>query len=354
VKYDRDDPWHGIKTKTMDTLDTSRIIDLLSLWDFGSITAVEAFRTDKYRYSGNVYFFRCGEARYVLKRIDRQRAHGLLFTVLTELYKRGIPVAPPIPARDGRLAVCQDAECYYVAPFLKGAVSDDHFGIGMERRSRSFGKALAGLHAGLREIVLPSATQPPVPKTTPPSSPTPLPKLSSLSQMDLLGQVKACAAEARVRRMSGEVIGALEETSEAFENSGPLSAQLIHRDCHAANVLYLDDEVTGWLDFELTTIGSRLFDLCYYTTSLLMDALSDPGLQRLWLMALENVVGGYREVETLTAEEHTLLPYVLLAIEAVFILYFLKANDAAGVGQNVQALEWLHGNLAAIRKVTAG
>jgi len=96
-------------------------------------------------------------------------------------------------------------------------------------------------------------------------------------------------------------------------------------------------------------IGPRLFDLCYYSTSLLMDALCESDRTALWFSVLEYLVSGYQEVEILTANECTLLPYVLLAIEAIFLSYYFSINDRVGAMKNVQALEWIHRNLAEVK-----
>ena len=296
-------------------------------WDLGEVTSTDIFSTDRYRCSGNVCFIQAGDARFVLKRIKRRNTLDPLFTLLPELHKRGVPVAVPVPTRRGELAIFRDGDCYYMAPFLYGSVISDHFGTGMERRSQSFGVALAKLHNALKEITL----------------------TSSPADMNLLGQVQACEAKVRACGISHPIVDILEQTAEAFRLSKPLPSQLIHRDSHASNVVFLNDEVSGWLDFELATTGPRLFDLCYYSTSLLMDALCEPDQTAKWYSVLKNLVCGYQEVNVLNENERTLLPYVLLAIEAIFISYYLGIDDTISAMRNIYALEWIHNNLELTR-----
>jgi prepilin-type processing-associated H-X9-DG protein len=66
-----------------------------------------------------------------------------------------------------------------------------------------------------------------------------------------------------------------------------LPIQLIHRDAHPANMLFLDGRISGWLDFELIVRGPRLFDLCYCATSILMNGMDDPDNAR-WLTLLKH------------------------------------------------------------------
>lgn len=317
-----------MQRKDEGSMETS-ISSVLAYWNLGEVKSVEAFHTDKYRCSGNAYLVECRNSRFVLKRIAGKNTLSPIFTILLELHKRGLPVAAPVPTRFGELTVFHTDNNYYLTPFLTGSVMEDHFHSGFEQRSHSFGRALAKLHAALRQISVPG----------------------SLKDMNLLGQVQVCETEVRARGMNGAIIITLTETVDALRRLAPLPTQLIHRDAHAANVLFTDNEVSGWLDFELTTIGPRLFDLCYYSTSLLMNALHDAERSELWFSVLRNLVSGYQEVDRLTENECAALPYVLLAIEAVFIAYSLRIDDSAGVMQNLHALAWLHGNIVRVRRV---
>ncbi len=107
------------------------------------------------------------------------------------------------------------------------------------------------------------------------------------------------------------------------------------------NVLFENGQVSGWRDFELTTKGPRIFDLCYYSTSLLMDSLSDSQKQVAWLRVLGNLVKGYHSTEPPTESERRTLPYVLLSIEAIFTSYYRSINDEANANKNVDALLWI-------------
>jgi Ser/Thr protein kinase RdoA (MazF antagonist) len=302
---------------------------ILAHWNLGEVTSLAAFQSESYRCSGNVYLVQCGEYRFVLKRMENKSTLGPLFTILPELHKRGLPVAAPLRTRDSKLAVFHAGDCYYVAPFLHGSVISDHFGPGMEQRSRSFSKSLARLHVALRQI--------PVPR--------------ELKDMNLLVQVRACEAEARAHGMSHLTMVALNETIDALQRLAPLPTQVIHRDAHASNVLFTSNKLSGWLDFELTTIGPRLFDLCYYSTSLLMDALQEPVRSEQWFSVLRHLIAGYQEVEQLTENERVALPYVLLAIEAIFLSYYFRHNDREGVMRNTLALEWIHSQIPQIRSL---
>ena len=303
---------------------------VLSNWDVGPIQSVEPFTTDKYRCSGSVLFLTTPAGRFVLKRIAGRTSPDPLFALLPALSTYGVPVAVPLPTKHGQIAHFDNGDCYYLAPYLPGEVILDHFGLGALERSVSFGAALANLHKGLKEAT----------------------HAMALPDMDLLGQVLECQAGAEMRASSCEELSTLGETVKAFQAMGPLPTQVIHRDSHASNVLFETDQVSGWLDFELTTTGPRVFDLCYYSTSLLMDALYDSTKRAAWLEVLRNLVHGYESVEPLTEAEHRLLPYVLLSVEAIFTSYCVSINDQAAASKNIDALLWIKESLPSILVVS--
>ena len=55
----------------------------------------------------------------------------------------------------------------------------------------------------------------------------------------------------------------LEECVSKLKNIYPkLPRQLIHRDTHMENMLFENNILTGYIDFDLSQINARIFDLC--------------------------------------------------------------------------------------------
>ena len=50
-----------------------------------------------------------------------------------------------------------------------------------------------------------------------------------------------------------------------------LPKQLIHRDPNPSNILFDNGIVTGFIDFDLSEINIRLWDVCYCATGILSD-----------------------------------------------------------------------------------
>jgi Ser/Thr protein kinase RdoA (MazF antagonist) len=120
--------------------------------------------------------------------------------------------------------------------------------------------------------------------------------------------------------------------------------QLIHRDAHPGNMLFLDGELSGWLDFEIMVRGPRLFDLCYCSTSLLIYGFDDPVKRQAWHGLVRALVEGYDQVSPLTPVERGSIRLMQMCIEVIFISWFAHNNFPAPATRNIEALAWLYEN----------
>jgi Ser/Thr protein kinase RdoA (MazF antagonist) len=297
---------------------------VLAAWDIDPILTIEAFQTSEYRTSGRVIFIRTRAGQYVLKRMggDRLLSPELYYVLAATLQEQGVPVAVPLLTRAGTPAVQQGADLYCLFPYLAGEVISEHDGANAEARAWQFGKAIAELHRGLRACD----------------------GLIAVPEMDLPGEVAASSQVIRARGGAGADLlkkALVELNRDLVQCYANLPIQLIHRDAHAANLLFCEERVSGWLDFELTRRGPRIFDLCYCATSLLMAAMDDPARRMRWLAVLGQLVQAYSSVNPLTEAERSALWVMLLSIEVIFAGYFIHQKDERGVLQNLDALLWI-------------
>ena len=299
---------------------------LLASWDLTPILSIKDFKTSDYRNSGNVVFIETPQEKYVLKRMTVNREQKSEYALLTALQSYGVPVALPKLTRSGEPYARQGDEVFCLSPYLAGVAISDHFSAGAEERARRFGIALARLHMGLKQCE----------------------HLVKVPEMDFLQDVTAACqvVEALDRDPVVEaILPVLWELKNGLAALNPeLPVQLIHRDAHTANMLFLDEHLTGWLDFELIVCGPRLFDLCYCATSLLMNGMDDSAKRNLWPILFGALVDGYASLNPLTLVERSALWVVLLSIEVIFAAYFSHNKDVKGVTQNLEALLWIYEN----------
>lgn len=106
-----------------------------------------------------------------------------------------------------------------------------------------------------------------------------------------------------------------------------LPRQLIHRDVHFGNFLFLDDKLSGYIDFDLSQRNIRIFDICYFLTGLLAEETETPLAKNEWLKMVAAVIEGYEDLSALTIQEKEAIPCVMKCIEILFVAYFIGIKD---------------------------
>jgi len=103
-----------------------------------------------------------------------------------------------------------------------------------------------------------------------------------------------------------------------------LPNQLIHRDPNPSNILFDGDEVSGFIDFDLSEINIRLWDVCYCATGILSEGNAEA--YEKWLEILKGILYGYDQESKLTKEEKDGVFYVICSIQMICIAFF-QSND---------------------------
>lgn len=128
-----------------------------------------------------------------------------------------------------------------------------------------------------------------------------------------------------------------------------LPMQIIHRDPNPDNILMEQGQVVGFLDFDLTRILPRIFDLCYTATGILSVVFSHAGeTERLGFFDVVKAIwAGYDAVSPLTKEEWAALPDMVLAIQLTCVAAFAGSDKLAQQFEiNQQMLQFILKNVA--------
>lgn len=78
-----------------------------------------------------------------------------------------------------------------------------------------------------------------------------------------------------------------------------LERHLIHRDMHLGNLLFIDRQVSGYIDFDLTQINARIFDIAYLLAGWLVEKTHDIDYMEGWKKTVRNLIEGYQEEQAL-------------------------------------------------------
>lgn len=126
-----------------------------------------------------------------------------------------------------------------------------------------------------------------------------------------------------------------------------LPKQIIHRDINPSNILFDNGKFSGFLDFDLSEINIRIFDICYFATSILSECFTNADIDKsIWLEILKKTVLGYDSISPLNIDEKQAIPYVIYAIQIICIEYFSKFDKYKDLARiNTDMLKWIMNNI---------
>ena len=93
------------------------------------------------------------------------------------------------------------------------------------------------------------------------------------------------------------------------------------------NFLFDNGQFSGYIDFDLSQRNIRIFDLCYFMLGLLSEEEVLDISEEQWFSILSNFFAGYEQEQELMAEEKKAVPYVMEAIELLFMAWFMEQKD---------------------------
>lgn len=235
-----------------------------------------------------------------------------------------IPVASIIKTIDGEDSITKDDTYYFLSKKIKGDHIKDIYGDDYKELALLIGQVISKLHIGFQKCQ------------------KILPCRDNDFYKEITGWVLNTIKDKEVNTIPKHI---LNECISELEIVYPkLPRQLIHRDIHLNNMLFENKVLTGYIDFDLSQIDARIFDLCYMALGLLIDNINDEDKTRKWFEILHNIIEGYNMNIPLTKEEKKAMPIMMIAIEALFVAYFTNENNEACAGGAAEMFIWLWKN----------
>lgn len=263
---------------------------------------------------------------YVLKVYDNPTRLERNIKIISILYDLGIPVGRLI-ANKSNLIYLKDEHYYYIlTEKLKGSnivnISE------LDKLSHTMGKIIADLHNAFLQCE----------------------QQDNFLKKSLLSEMKGWIGDT-LRKNEWAVINKnlYDDTLLNLESLyDALPVQLIHRDVHFGNFLFDKDNFSGYIDFDLSQRNIRIFDLCYFVLGLLSEEETIDITEEKWFDILKNVFRGYDEVNKLLPQEVSAVPYVMKAIELLFVAWFLKQDDVKCSENAVKIFNFINDNMEKI------
>jgi Ser/Thr protein kinase RdoA (MazF antagonist) len=262
--------------------------------------------------------------RYILKTGTNFAWLNSNLSLIKVLSAYDIPVASIIKTLDGTDYITQDNSYYFLSKKIKGEHINNIYGEDYKELSILIGQVIGKLHIGFQKCQ------------------DILPCRDNNFYDEITGWVLNTIKEKDINTIPQKI---LKECISELEVIYPkLQRQLIHRDIHLKNMLFENKVLTGYIDFDLSQIDARIFDLCYMALGLLIDNVNDDNKTTKWFEIVRNIVEGYSENILLTLEEKKAIPIIMMSIEILFVAYFTNENNKACADGAAEILIWLSKN----------
>lgn len=260
---------------------------------------------------------------YVLKVYSDQAMLERNLKLLRVLDEMNIPVGKIVVTRDDWQYVSNNHSFYFLSEKLSGnsIVRIDNFA----DTALTMGEIIAELHIALRKCE----------------------NMDEFWENSLLDEINGWVKKNFEERNWNYI------TREEFEQTTAnlrdlydmLPMQLIHRDVHFGNFLFVDGKFSGYIDFDLSQRNIRIFDLCYFLLGLLSEQGKLEVTEEQWFEFAKNAFIGYESKLKLSEAERKAVPYVMECIELLCVSYFESvgnrhcAEDAFNVFEFVRERE---------------
>jgi Ser/Thr protein kinase RdoA (MazF antagonist) len=303
------------------------IRSLIQNWDIGKVDQIEKANTP----GGKVHSIKLEDGqKYFLKEKTSKGEIDKELQLYKALSKEDIETSIPLQNLQAQYFVEKDGKLYCLYKALSGRTFDQHFDENAHKRAFLYGKSIALLHKGLKAS-----------------------KLNiHIPEMNLKDQLENWAIPTILNKEDNMIIKSIvsELNLNFLSIIHTLPIQIIHRDAHPRNIVLNNNQLGGFIDFDITRRGIRLFDLCYCSTSILMSNFDDFKSREIWLTLLRELLKGYTVINPISENESQSIVYVIYSIQIIFAAYFYDLGNEDVAKLNLEALYWIYKNKQVIQE----
>lgn len=290
----------------------NRIQKLLSHWNLQNKSVANIYNENTGRQSENAYYV---GNDYVIKFSANYGSIKNNISITNSLEKSNLPVAEIIKTMEGS-DYLQNGELYFVVTKrIKGSQLKCEDIFKNTDIAYLIGENIAKLHNALKTF-----------------------DESNYRQADILEDVKSALPKFQNSVNLNDDF--LKKFSIVYDK---LPMQIIHRDINPSNMIFDEGEFNGFIDFDLTEVNIRIFDICYCATAILSECFNNSNIDKnKWLEIFDNLVKGYESITPLSKYEKQALPYVIYSIQIICIAYFSQFDKFDNLTKtNMDMLKWI-------------
>jgi Ser/Thr protein kinase RdoA (MazF antagonist) len=261
---------------------------------------------------------------YILKSGSNLKWLNNNISIINALSSYNIPIALIIKTIDGSDYIIKNNTYYFLSKKIKGNHIDDIYTDNYKELSYLVGQVIGRLHIAFRKCQE---------------------EISCYDKnfyAEITGWVSQTFRDKEITSVPKDILNeCILQLGEIYPR---LPRQLIHRDIHLGNMLFEKNELTGYIDFDLSQINARVFDLCYMSLGFLIDNINNEIKTTKWFEILHNIAEGYNSIIPLTYDEKKSIPIIMVTIELLFVAYFANKNDKSRADGAAEMAIWIWEN----------
>lgn len=291
--------------------------EILKYWNLKDVKELK-------KIQDNVYMVNCvDESSYILKSKSNKKRIQEETHFIRHLKMKGIPVSVPCLSYKDEYFVEYDGQLLSLYEALDG----EHLKYNLKTDERYilhlYSNVLAKIHLALADYKGNNET---------------------INDMNFDKQIYEWALPTLLKHYEDvsvqEKLNQLRQEVEYYFTNVP--KQHIHRDPHGENILFKNGEWSGLIDFDLATIGHRIFDICYLMLSFFYEVFRDEELQNVWFDTVKDFIRTYEEESPLISIEKESAWYFFICIELICAAYFIDIKDYKSADDALDLFNWLY------------
>ncbi len=260
------------------------------------------------------------DKRYILKCVSDQ--HIILkLNIYVELKALGIPVPEIIQTNDNQVFFRDESNYYFIYRKIEGTHIDAKTFIETPQIATNVGTVIGNLHLAFNDLEHQSSFE----------------NANLVDEMN--GWIRENITKLPEERYAYKYFDTCVDKLTAIYDT--LNRQIIHRDLHLENLLFMDDKVTGYIDFDLTQINVRIFDIAYFLINFMVGKTDDPVYIEKWKEAVAHFLKGYQQVNALSTFELHAIHTMMCCIELLFVAFFHQYDNEDFSRGAEECLVWL-------------
>ena len=308
-----------------------RIETVLALWGFKDDLDIKE-EDITYEIDRESHIFTINE-NYILKITNNKDEMTNNVYISNLLFKAGIPVQKVVYNLVGESYVKIENKYYGLFTKINGEVLKNYYEGNYIKRGFYLGECIAKLHDGLKNITDELKDNNNLWDNNI------IDELSGWVDEEINTYIPKCNLdEEELKRFNG-IRTEINENFKALYFKLP--RQIIHRDIHGENMIFQDNHLVGYIDFDLSQINARIFDVCYLCTGSLARIFNKKEMREKWIGLAKSIIKGYESKCKITIEEKMSIKYMFYSIELIMIAFFARDGYKELANNNIEIINWI-------------